>query len=59
MADDLGFAQNLVRNQRVGLAPGTAFGPGNEGFLRLCFAQSEETLSRGMDRLEEGLASLD
>lgn len=57
--DDLKFAQDLVVNQRVGLAPGTAFGPGNEGFLRLCFAQSEETLSRGMERLEEGLAKLD
>jgi aspartate/methionine/tyrosine aminotransferase len=58
LKDDLAFAQELVLKQRVGLAPGTAFGPGNEGFLRLCFAQSEDTLSRGMDRLEEGLKQL-
>jgi aspartate/methionine/tyrosine aminotransferase len=56
--DDLEFAKRLVREQRVGLAPGSAFGPGNEGFLRLCFAKSEAQLSAAMDRIEAGLNSL-
>jgi len=58
LEDDLGFAQELVRRHRVGLAPGTAFGPGNEGYLRLCFAQSEATLSEGLDRIEAGMKDL-
>ncbi len=53
--DDLEFAKRLVREHRVGVAPGSAFGPGNEGFLRLCFAKSEAQLSAAMDRIEAGL----
>ena len=56
--DDLAFAKKLVREYRVGLAPGSAFGPDNEGFLRLCFAKSEAQLSDAMDRIEAGLATL-
>ncbi len=58
LKDDLEFAKKLVREHRVGLAPGSAFGPGNEGFLRLCFAKSEEQLSDAMDRIEAGLKTL-
>ena len=54
--DSLGFAQALVLEARVGLAPGAAFGPGNKGYLRLCFACKEDWLSRAMDRLETALA---
>jgi aspartate/methionine/tyrosine aminotransferase len=58
LTDDLAFAKQLVREHRVGLAPGSAFGPGNEGFLRLCFAKSEAQLSAAMDRIEAGLDTL-
>ena len=54
--DSLAFAQALVREARVGLAPGAAFGPGNEGYLRMCFACKEAWLSIAMDRLEAALA---
>lgn len=50
--DDLEFAQSMVQEAKVGLAPGSAFGPGNEGFLRLCFAGDGARLSEAMDRLE-------
>src|SRR5690606_14336268 len=52
MTDSLAFAKHLVREARVGLAPGSAFGPGGEGHLRLCFASSTERLAEAMDRLE-------
>ncbi|MBZ9847017.1 pyridoxal phosphate-dependent aminotransferase [Mesorhizobium sp. CA14] len=39
-------AFEIVDNANVGLAPGTAFGPGGEAFLRLCF-------HRRLDQLEE------
>jgi len=58
LTDDLEFAKHLVREHRVGVAPGSAFGPGNEGFLRLCFAKSEAKLSQAMDRIEAGLDEL-
>jgi aspartate aminotransferase len=52
VSDVVAFAKRLVLEARVGLAPGSAFGPGGEGFLRLCFASSAGRLSQAMDRLE-------
>jgi aspartate/methionine/tyrosine aminotransferase len=49
--DSLAFAKRLLSDTRVGLAPGIAFGPAGEGFLRLCFASSRARLSTAMDRL--------
>lgn len=53
--DDLAFAQNMLREHKIGVAPGTAFGPGNEGFFRLCYAVSEDRMSEALDRLEAAL----
>jgi aspartate aminotransferase len=55
MEDALHFAQRLVHEAKVGLAPGSAFGAGGEGFLRLCFACSLPRLSEAMDRLQKVL----
>lgn len=52
MGDAFDFCKRLVVDGRVGLAPGTAFGAGGEGYLRLCYAQSNERLSEAMDRFE-------
>ena len=54
----LAFAQDLVRTAKVGIAPGTAFGPGAEGWYRLCFAQKPETIAEAMDRLEKALRAM-
>lgn len=51
MDDSLAFAKRLVDQTKVGLAPGSAFGPGGEGHLRLCFASSAARLAEAMDRL--------
>ncbi|HCI45824.1 MAG TPA: aspartate aminotransferase, partial [Rhodospirillaceae bacterium] len=45
----LGF--DIIDHANVGLAPGTAFGPGGERFMRLCFARSEKSLIQAMERL--------
>lgn len=55
VSDSLGFAKSLVREARVGLAPGTAFGKSGQGWFRLCYAGSIERLRRGLDRLESAL----
>jgi aspartate/methionine/tyrosine aminotransferase len=49
--DSLALAKHLVDDVGLGLAPGAAFGPGGEGWLRWCFAADR-------DRLDEGLARL-
>ena len=45
--DSLAFCKQLVRETGLGLAPGSAFGPEGEGFVRWCFAASEEKLADG------------
>jgi len=49
--DSLHFCKRLVREARLGLAPGSAFGPEGEGFVRWCFAASQERLTEGVRRL--------
>lgn len=56
MTDSLAFAKDIVSKSGVGLAPGIAFGPEGEGWLRLCFATSTRRLSEAMDRLEPMLS---
>ncbi|MCP4327272.1 MAG: pyridoxal phosphate-dependent aminotransferase [Alphaproteobacteria bacterium] len=45
------LALRLIDDCGVGMAPGTAFGPGGEEYLRLCFATSEKLLNEAIDRL--------
>ena len=54
--DSLAFAKHLVREHGLGLAPGVAFGPEAEGWLRWCFAsQDTARLSEGLRRLAAAL----
>ena len=55
VTDSLEFCKRLVRDAGLGLAPGSAFGPSGEGFLRWCFASSEERLAEGVVRLRRAL----
>ncbi len=54
-ADSTAFALRMIDKANVGLAPGAAFGPGGEGFLRICFAASHPTLNAGVERLVAAL----
>ncbi len=49
--DSRALAIRLVDDANVGLAPGSAFGPGGEGGLRLCFARRAEDLIEAVERL--------
>jgi len=51
MTDSLAFAKQLMRDTKVGLAPGKAFSTGGEGYLRICYAKSPEVLGAALDRL--------
>lgn len=52
MTDSVAFAQTLIDEVGVGLAPGRAFSEDGEGWMRLCFAADSATVSAAMDRLE-------
>ena len=54
--DSLVLAKALVHEARLGLAPGVAFGPEGEGWLRWCVARPAATLEDGVDRLAAFLA---
>jgi len=49
--DTLALCKQLVREAGLGLAPGSAFGPKGEGYVRWCFASSPERLEEGARRL--------
>jgi len=50
--DSLALAKQLVVDAGLGLAPGVAFGPEAEGWLRWCFASHDPSrLVRGVERL--------
>lgn len=52
MSDTLTFCKRAVHEARIGMAPGTSFGRGAEGLVRLCYAKSPEQLHEAMDRLD-------
>ncbi len=50
-ADSMTLAKRLIAEAGLGLAPGVAFGPEGEGWLRWCFATSDAALDDGLARL--------
>jgi aspartate/methionine/tyrosine aminotransferase len=54
--DSVALAQALVQTVGLGLAPGSAFGPEGEGWLRWCFARPPALLLEGVERLKKSLA---
>lgn len=56
MDDSLAWCKRLAREAKLGLAPGIAFGPEGEGFVRWCFAAAEARLAEGIERLAGALA---
>jgi aspartate/methionine/tyrosine aminotransferase len=57
--DSLALAKRLVTESGLGLAPGAAFGPEGEGWLRWCFASRDPArLDEGLRRLARGLSGL-
>jgi len=55
MTDSLAFCKKLVADYGLGLAPGAAFGPHGEGYVRWCFAAGEDKLAEGVARLRRAL----
>ncbi|HEY8384083.1 MAG TPA: pyridoxal phosphate-dependent aminotransferase [Microvirga sp.] len=54
--DSRQVATRLIDEANVGLAPGSAFGEGGEGYLRLCFARKAPDLEQAVSRIAVALA---
>ncbi len=52
------FSQKLLKEQKVAVVPGTAFGVSGEGFVRMSYASSLENLKEAISRIEIFLKSL-
>ena len=53
------FANRLLREEKVAVVPGTAFGSCGEGYLRISYAYSLESLKEALERLERFVKKLD
>jgi aspartate aminotransferase len=51
------FAVRLLNDRDVVVAPGTAFGPAGDGFVRVSLASSQENLDEGLRRLVDFASS--
>jgi aspartate/methionine/tyrosine aminotransferase len=48
----------LLQKAQVATLAGTSFGPYGEGYIRLSYACSKETIERGIERIDKALAKL-
>ncbi|MBO4651743.1 MAG: aminotransferase class I/II-fold pyridoxal phosphate-dependent enzyme [Lachnospiraceae bacterium] len=52
------FATKLLQEEKVAIVPGTAFGDSGEGFLRISYAYSLESLKEALGRLRRFVVKL-
>ncbi len=52
------FCERFLLEEDVAVIPGSAFGEGGEGFVRICYASSREDLKEAMDRMARFLEKL-
>ena len=51
------FAEQLLKEEKVAVVPGTAFGDSGEGFLRISYAYSLEELKTATERIARFVAN--
>lgn len=56
LTNSFAAAVDILEQTKVGLAPGVAFGPQGESYLRLCYAQPADVLEEAFVRLEPFLS---
>ncbi len=49
--DDFKFALDVAEQAQVGLIPGSVFGAGSDGYVRLSYAASDDNIKVAMERL--------
>ena len=51
--DDEEFCDKLLREEKVGVVPGTCFGPQGKNHIRISYAASRENLTEAMRRMSD------
>jgi len=57
LKDSFEFCLSLLRETKVGIAPGSAFGESGEGSVRICYAAERPILEAGMEKFSHFLTS--
>lgn len=57
--DEKELADYLLEKAGVAVLPGTAFGAGGEGYLRLCYSAPRSELEEALERMDEAFSELD
>ena len=52
------FCERFLMEEKVAVIPGSAFGPGGEGFVRACYAASMKDIAESVARLDNFLTNL-
>ena len=52
------FCERFLREEKVAVIPGSAFGPGGEGYVRACYAASMKDIAEAVSRLDNFLQNL-
>jgi aminotransferase len=53
--DEQTFAETLLKEERVAVIPGTAFGESGAGFVRACYATAYEKIEEALERMQRFL----
>ena len=53
------FSEKLLKEEKVAVVPGNAFGASGEGFIRISYAYSLDNLKKAMERMERFIKSLE
>jgi len=49
------FSENLLKEEKVVVVPGTAFGPAGEGYIRCCYATAMNEIEEALSRIKRFL----
>ena len=52
------FCEQFLMEERVAVIPGSAFGPGGEGYVRACYAASMKDIAEAIARMDNFLTNL-
>jgi len=55
LEDSFSFCVSLLKEKKVAVAPGSAFGAGGEGAIRICCASDSAILEPAMERIRQFL----
>lgn len=57
LSDSTAFATQLLRDTGLAIAPGVGFGESGEGYVRICFAASEATVTAALEKFRNFLTT--